>query len=279
MRKLAKILGIAVAALVLAGAAFFVAIGYHRQLQMFLPPRLDTEPPELPAGLGRPALLVFSKTNDFRHHEGIPAAERALTELARARGWSIFSTENGAVFAPQILDRFDVVIWSSATGRILTDEQRAALRAYIEQGGGFVGIHAAGDSSHESWPWYEGEVIRARFTMHPVRQPIQTARLVVEDRGHPATAALPSEWRREDEWYSFVDSPRARGVRILVTLDETSYDPEHVAMGADHPVVWCHPVGRGRVFYSALGHTPEGYADPHHLALLAGAIEWAGRLP
>ena len=277
VRTAVKVAGIACGGLVLAAAVFFVAIGYHRQLQMFLPPRLDAEPPPLPPELGRPAVLVFSKTNGFRHHEGIPAAAAALGEIADARGWSIFSTENGAIFAPELLERFDVVVWSSATGRLLTDDQRAALRRFVEDGGGFVGIHAAGDDSHASWPWYADDVIRADFTMHPVYEPIQTARLVVEDREHPATEDLPAEWRRADEWYSFERSPRSR-VRVLVSLDESTYDPEHVAMGADHPVVWCHELGRGRVFYTALGHTAEGYSDPHYRALLTGAIEWAGRL-
>jgi type 1 glutamine amidotransferase len=46
-------------------------------------------------------------------------------------------------------------------------------------------------------------------------------------------------------------------------------------MGADHPIVWKHCVGRGRAFYSALGHTPSAYQEPLHLRMLEGAIAWA----
>ena len=45
-------------------------------------------------------------------------------------------------------------------------------------------------------------------------------------------------------------------------------------MGADHPMVWWHRVGKGRVFYSALGHTPESYSELDFRAFIQGAISW-----
>ena len=67
---------------------------------------------------------------------------------------------------------------------------------------------------------------------------------------------------------------------MLLTVDESSYDPtglfgKDVAMGEDHPVVWTRCVGKGRSFYSALGHQPEAYMVPQHVNMLKGAIEWA----
>jgi type 1 glutamine amidotransferase len=49
-------------------------------------------------------------------------------------------------------------------------------------------------------------------------------------------------------------------------------------MGADHPLVWCRRQGAGRVFYTALGHAAEAYADPDFRAHLLGGITWAARL-
>jgi hypothetical protein len=98
---------------------------------------------------------------------------------------------------------------------------------------------------------------------------------------------LGSEWTRTEEWYSFDKSPRAKGYNILVTLDESSYSPREripllvdkdLRMGRDHPMVWTHCVGKGRAFYSALGHRAESYAEAKHLAMIAGAISWAGGL-
>jgi hypothetical protein len=79
-----------------------------------------------------------------------------------------------------------------------------------------------------------------RFARHPAVQPA-TVRVV--DRDHPATARLPAVWARTDEWYEFRGNPRGR-VRVLATLDESTY--RGGGMGADHPIAWCHGVGRGR---------------------------------
>jgi len=49
-------------------------------------------------------------------------------------------------------------------------------------------------------------------------------------------------------------------------------------MGADHPVIWKHLVGKGRVFYSALGHSASAYQEPLHMKELEGAIAWAAGL-
>lgn len=69
---------------------------------------------------------------------------------------------------------------------------------------------------------------------------------------------------------------------MIATLDERSYSPKGVwgqdlAMGKDHPVAWWHCIGRGRVFYSAMGHTAEAYAEPAYQGMLRGAVQWALR--
>jgi hypothetical protein len=102
---------------------------------------------------------------------------------------------------------------------------------------------------------------------------------VGSDLSDPFYKALPERWTRTDEWYSFAASPRTRGVRVLATLDESSYEPKaffsDISRG-DNPIVWshCNEAG-GRVFYSALGHSAEAYADPLHESMLEGAIAWA----
>jgi hypothetical protein len=241
----------------------------------------DRVPPELPAEFGRAgavAIAVFSKTQGFRHEEAIAAAQRALREIAARRGWQLFETENAALMTPELLARVRVVFGNNNTGDNFTADQEAAFRAWLEQGGGFVGVHGAAGTSYEFWDWYKDMLLGARFTAHPMLPQFQKARLVIEDRSHPATRALPESWEREDEWYSFEASPRPRGVQVLVSLDESSYAPEafgkSLAMG-DHPIVWAHCVGRGRSFLSALGHKGEYYDEPAHRALLEGAIAWA----
>jgi type 1 glutamine amidotransferase len=247
--------------------------------------RVDPTPPQLPVGFGAGdavAILIFSKTAGYRHQEAIPAAERAVREIAARRGWQVFATENAAVFDPALLAQVDAVFGNNITGDCWTDAQKAAFRSWVEGGGGFVGVHGAAGTEYEYWPWYQDVLIGARFSGHPMDPQFQTATLHVEDRAHPASAQLPDPWVREDEWYSFASNPRAIGVRVLATLDESTYHPEaggkDLRMGADHPIIWSHCVGRGRAFFSALGHKGEYYAEPAHARLLEGALAWGAGL-
>ena len=245
----------------------------------------DTEPPELPAELASPALLVFSKTNGFRHEEAIPAGIERFQAIADQRGWGIYFTENGAIHNALQLARFDAIVWHNVSGTVLDEAQQAALVSYLEQGGGFVGLHGSGGDSSYDWKWYVDELIGAQFIGHTLGPQFQDARVVVEDRSHPATASLPADFTHNEEWYSFDRNVRDRDeFTVLLSVDESSYSPEEhllwmdedLRMG-DHPVVWTRCIGRGRVFYSALGHQAGAYASAEGTALLGGAVAWAAR--
>lgn len=274
---LGLVLALGLAAAIRFGPAIQAALGRRA-------PVFDRVAPELPAELGRDgrvAILLFSKTNGFRHEEAIVACERSLRQIAVRRGWQVFATENAAVFDEALLSRFRVVLSNNATGDNWTPEQRAAFERFVEGGGGFVGLHGAAGTRYRFWDWYTDELLRARFVGHPLLPQLQPARVIVEDRAHPATRHLPEAFVHEDEWYSFERSARQPGVRVLARLDETSYAPREVlrslAMG-DHPIVWSHCPGRGRAFYSALGHAAGTYESPEHAALLEGALAWAAGL-
>ena len=279
--RLLKILAWCVLALVMLA----VAASFHPMVRSvyraFRPSTsYDSVPPAVPE-LGKPAVLVFSKTNGFRHADAIAEGVPALRSAADRRSWSIFSTENGAVFKSDTLQRFDVVVWLNVSGAPLDGSQRAAMRAWLEAGGGFVGIHAALDDSHSSWEWYGQEVVGARFIGHAMG--LLPAVVQVERADHVALRGLEKRWSRTDEWYSFDRSVRdLPDVEVLASLDESTYEPrmkllwidKDLAMG-DHPIVWTRSVGEGRAFLSAFGHSGEAFQEPQHLAMLESAIAWA----
>ncbi|HEX9342460.1 MAG TPA: ThuA domain-containing protein [Actinomycetota bacterium] len=212
-------------------------------------------------------VLVFSKTAGFRH-ASIPAGIAAIQELGRGNGFAVDATEDATRISDAGLAPYRVLVFLSTTGDFLDSAQQAALQRWVERGGGWVGIHAAADAEYH-WAFY-GELVGAWFARHPK---VQRATIHVTDRRHPATAALPETWTRTDEWYDFKTNPRG-AVHVLATVAESSY--QGGSMGADHPIIWCHPVGAGRSFYTALGHTTESFAEPLYLAQLLGAIRWAG---
>jgi type 1 glutamine amidotransferase len=178
------------------------------------------------------------------------------------------ATEDAGWFEPERLARFRAVVWLSTSGIVLDAEQRRAFERFVQAGGAYVGIHSA-SASELDWPWY-AELVGARFTEHPA---LQAARLVVEDRQHPATRHLGNEWRRSDEWYEFDRNPRA-SVRVLLSVDEASYQG---GKSGDHPLAWCRELGRARSFYTALGHDSADFHDATFLQHIGGGIEWALR--
>ena len=256
-----------------AGYKFYMVFGGGGDVYETVPPRLPKLKPV--------AILIFTKTNGFRHGDAIAAADDTLVNIARKRGWSSHVTDNAAVFNPAQLAQFKVIVANNTSGNNFLPDQQEALKEYLANGGGFVGIHAAGGDPSYRWRWYVETLIGAQFKGHPLAPQFQQATIRVDDRTHPATRHLGPTWVRTDEWYSFTRSPRDH-VHVLATLDERSYSPKFlwhsIAMGADHPIVWTHCVGRGRVFYSALGHQASAYLEPAYVTMLDGAIAWAARL-
>lgn len=266
--------------LIAAGAlAFAHSIGAWHVI--FPSSQHDTTQPYLPGDLRSPAILVFSKTNRFRHEDGIVGGTRAIKDIAIGNGWDSFFTENGAVFNPQQLAAFDVVVFLNATGDMLSRPQQQAFEAWMEKGGGWLGLHAAGDGSHAAWPWYMEKLIGANFTAHIMGPQFQIASVVMENHDHPVAQGLRNVWDHAEEWYSWEQSPRAAGFTILASLDEDSYTPvqkvlwheRDLRMG-DHPVVWSNCVGAGRAVYAAMGHKRESFENPQFRKIIENAIRW-----
>ncbi len=244
----------------------------------------EITPHDISIPADRPAILVFSKTTAFRHGSAIEAAVPAIEQLSMDHGWHVYSTEDAGIFNESQLELFDVVIWNNSTGRVLTDDQRTIFQAYIENGGGYVGIHGAGDFSH-AWDWYRHKLISADFSHHPIKKHIQKADVFLSSDAD-STWTTPPVWTQDDEWYIFDESPTKKGAQILYFIDGTKIDPDgnllwindkDFGMGEIHPVVWTKEIAQGRSFYTSMGHTAATFENKNMLALLSQAIKWAGK--
>ncbi|MEM9839719.1 MAG: ThuA domain-containing protein, partial [Pseudomonadota bacterium] len=222
--------------------------------------------------LREPAVLVFSKTRDWRHESGIPAATLFVVETAEELGMGVHSTEDGRIFNDADLSRFSIVVMNNVTGAAIEADEQKVLEKWIAAGGGVLAIHGAGDGSMTNWRWYLNTVIGAEFTGHPMGPQFQDAGVHVLSPGHPVTEGLPLQFIHNDEWYSFTAPPRGPFIPLL-GLDESTYQqsgtvfgpPERMVMGptpSDHPVAWATCAGTGRIVYSALGHRAQAYKAP-----------------
>ncbi|MGO3661469.1 ThuA domain-containing protein [Microbacterium gubbeenense] len=237
-------------------------------------------------------VLVVGETLGFRHSH-IDDTTLAMMKLGEENGFSVdvwdsqqadLTLTSTPFTSAEGLDQYATIIFASpvdATNdldperpRLLDDSELEAFQGYIHGGGGYVGLHAATDSMH-TVPWYsELTGGGARFIAHPQQQ---TATMRVESPNHPSTSMLPAEWERFDEWYNFSTNPRD-DVHVLITLDESTYEPGRGAMGEDHPLAWCQNFEGGRSWYEGAGHTDESWSDPVFLEHILGGIEWTAGL-
>ncbi|SFT33150.1 Glucose/arabinose dehydrogenase, beta-propeller fold [Actinopolyspora lacussalsi subsp. righensis] len=211
-------------------------------------------------------VLVFSKTAGYRHGS-IPAGIEAVKQLGNEHHFGVTATEDASAFTYDNLKQYEAVVWLSTTGDVLNATQQAAFEKYINNGGGYAGVHAAADTEYD-WSFY-GDLVGAYFDSHPA---VQEATVNVTDSEHPSTSHLPREWNRTDEWYNYSPNPR-EDVHVLSTLDESTYDGG--SMGEDHPISWCQPYQGGRSWYTGMGHTTESFSNQNFLDHLAGGIRTA----
>ena len=196
--------------------------------------------------------LVYTSPNRW-HDPSLPTALEELRRMANRHFFELSWGQSGGndhiinVFSDEYLKRFDVVVFLHANTGDLNQEQFQSFQRYIRNGGGFVGIHAAGVSGNQD-PWYQQLVGRV-FTDHPDKQ---TAVLKVATGNHPATMHLPVSWVWTDEWYAFEKALTDNQV-VLLTVDEKSYDPFRISgtddgtsMGDYHPISWYQEFDGGR---------------------------------
>jgi type 1 glutamine amidotransferase len=212
------------------------------------------------AGAPQPRALVVTETAGF-HHPSIPAALAALERLgAESPDFDIVPVASSRSLTAAALRGAQAVVFLSTTGELRMG--RAGLKrllAWIRAGGAFVGLHAASNTFAKE-PEF-ARMLGAQFKAHPFAG---RGRVVVTDRGHPAMRGLPASFVIDDEFYVFQTSPRRRA-HVLARR----------ATAADEPLVWWRREGRGRVFYSALGHPDSAWSDPDNLLLVAGGLRWA----
>ena len=154
--------------------------------------------------------------------------------------------------------------------KTVDEETKQGLIDFVRNGGGFAGTHCATDTFYKL-PEY-GEMIGGYFDGHPWHQKVA---IKVEDRTHPASIRLGESFEITDEIYQFKQFSRER-VHVLMSLDHDSFD---VSRGKrkdnDYAISWTRDYGKGRVFYTALGHRVEVWRDPRFLNHFVTGVRWA----
>jgi uncharacterized protein len=220
---------------------------------------------------GLPRVLVYSRENLWEH-ASTPVAQGVLLGMCASRGFTVTASSDPRVFAERLAE-IDVVVFAVTSGEVLSADARAAFEPWLRGGGGMVGLHSA-SATELSWPFFV-EAIGATFRTHAPG--LFEATVTVEAPAHPIASTLSTAWVRTDEWYEFTDRPEERpGLDVLLALDEATLPAEYPAefRVGHHPIAWTHERVGGRVFYTAMGHTAESYAEPAFVDMIARAILW-----
>lgn len=216
-------------------------------------------PPITPSGDGK--VLVFHKTTGFRH-SSIDDGINMITQQGIDNGlWDTDDSQDSSVFTTANLAQYDVVVWCNTTGEnLLTSSQEAAFEQYINNGGGFVGIHSATDTyRNRDWPFYNelvGGIVQTD-PYHTSRN--HNATMTVNETSHPTVDFLGSTWNKTEEYYYW----RNNGGQLydgninLLTVESTGNNDYDEA----RPIAWYKEYAGGRSFYTALGHNDDDYSD------------------
>jgi type 1 glutamine amidotransferase len=154
----------------------------------------------------------------------------------------------------------------------INEQQKQELLAWVRGGKGFVAAHTA-LTAFDSWPEF-GDLLGGRYDGHPWNTVAGT--VVNEAPDFPATKHFAHSFSFSDEFYQAKDFSREKA-RVLLRLDVSKLpaNPQYHGKDGDMPLVWAKNYGKGRVFYSSLGHDASAWDDRDVKQMYLEALKWA----
>jgi uncharacterized protein len=256
---------------------------------------LSAQPPQ--GGRGGPrggprarkTVLIWADTrNGQAQHESVSHAMAVIERLGYESGAydSYIRTDSNIISkTPQkttgepasggpSLDNVDAIFFLGHRDVPIDSKQKAELLSFVKDDGkGFVAAHTA-TTAFLDWPEF-GELLGGRYDGHPWGS--ATGTVINEDPAFPATrhfGAAPFVFA--DEFYQAKEYSRDK-IRVLMRLDVSKMPPngEVHRTDGDFPLVWAKTYGRGRVFYSALGHAASTWDNRDVQIMYLEALKWA----
>ena len=226
-------------------------------------------------------LLVIGEEKGYRH-ESVSHAMATIEHLGKQTGlWdTTIRTDTEALtkkkleFNAKNLKDFDAVFFFTGGDLEMDPQQKTDLLSFVhDDGKGFIGVHSAAITLTK-WPEFV-EMVGGTFDEHPWGT--FDAPIIVEDPNFPGMRQWARSFVLRDEIYQMKDFSRD-SVRVLMSLDAHKLDltnPKVHRGDHDFAVTWAKTYGKGRVYYSTLGHPEDNWDDPRLQQMYLEAIKWA----
>jgi uncharacterized protein len=230
----------------------------------------------------RPRTLLVIESLHGMSHDTIPHTNVMLERFGTLTGaWRTVFSNDLTNLLPGKIDAYDAIFLNSIVGELFADPAvRASVAAFVTNGGGLVGIHGTPWASR-NWDEF-AEMIGSKDAPHRIEQGVMR----VYDRDSPLTKPLggqPLNFR--EEYYRFhIDGARRlrwNDVRVVLTvdLDDPAIEPRpwtgYTRADRIYPVSWLRTYGKGRVFYTSIGHMPETFMTPRLVGHVLAGVQYA----
>jgi type 1 glutamine amidotransferase len=236
----------------------------------------------------RKAVLAWADTrNGIAQHDSVSHALSLIERLGYESGlYDTYIRTDSNIIAKQptmtdgkpasggpSLANVDAIFFLGHRDVPLNAQQKADLLSFVrDDGKGFVAAHTA-TTAFADWPEF-GELIGARYDGHPWNTVYGS--VINEDPSFPATKHFPPVLAFTDEFYQAQEYSRDK-IRVLLRLDVAKLppNPELHRTDGDFPLAWAKMYGKGRVFYSSLGHASSTWDNPDVYHMYFEALKWS----
>lgn len=219
------------------------------------------------------ALVYYSDKVEHAHVQFAEDAVAYFKKLQYGKGFILDITKNLDEYPYEKLKEYDVVVMLNNSPN--SKEQREAFEQYMENGGGWMGFHAAAyNDKNTKWDWFVKFLGGGVFYCN--NWPPQPVKAVLDTKTHPITKSLPDSFiTPESEWYQWTPSPRLdKDVEVLVSISPDNYPLgiKDVVNSGDFPIVWTNK--NYRMIYLNMGHGDTEFTDATQNLLVINAFRW-----
>ena len=219
------------------------------------------------------ALVYYTQHAEEAHVQFAEQATTFFKKLNYGDGFVLDITTDFSKYPYEKLKEYNVIVMLNTSPN--TKAERDAFEQYMENGGGWVGFHAAAyNDKNTHWPWFVKFLGGGVFYCN--NWPPQPVLVEVDNEEHPVTKNLPASFvAPASEWYQWTPSPRQnKDVEVLLSLSPKNYPLgiKDVVNFGDFPIVWSNK--NYRMIYLNMGHGDEEFIDGTQNLLLVNAFRW-----